>query len=52
VLHALPISPSWGHWICKFTYSFQPHCGPGIDSTSKEMGARNLPLDKGRPAGA
>jgi hypothetical protein len=24
----------WGHWILQLTYSFQPHYGPGVDSTS------------------
>jgi hypothetical protein len=24
----------WGHWIFQFTYSFQPHCAPGVDSAS------------------
>jgi hypothetical protein len=24
----------WGHWIFHFTYSFQPHYVPGVDSAS------------------
>jgi hypothetical protein len=24
----------WGHWIFKFTQSFQPHYSPGVDSAS------------------
>jgi len=24
----------WSHWDFSLTYSFQPHCGPGVDSAS------------------
>ena len=24
----------WCHWIFSLTYSFRPHCGPGVDSVS------------------
>jgi hypothetical protein len=24
----------WCHWIFSLTYSFRPHCGPGVDSAS------------------
>ena len=25
----------WCHWNFSLTQSFQPHCGPGVDSASK-----------------
>jgi hypothetical protein len=34
----------------QFTYSFQPKCGPGRESTSKKMNTRILPVRKGLPA--
>ena len=24
----------WCHWNFSLTYSFRPHCGPGVDSAS------------------
>ena len=27
-------NPRWCHWNFSLTYSFRPHCGPGVDSAS------------------
>jgi hypothetical protein len=34
----------------QFTFSFQPHYGSGVDSTSNRNDYRNLSGSKGRPA--
>ena len=32
----------WCHWSFSLTYSFRPHCDPGVDSPLIEMSTRNI----------
>jgi hypothetical protein len=38
-----------GHWNFQYTYSFQPHYGPGVDSASKRNEDQEYSWGKKRP---